>query len=235
MKFKDVIKGYRDYYELSQEEMAHRCGLNTKYYGRIERGESSPTIKIIERICSGLDIQPIELFIMEADKKNSRLAINPKIASLIANAVLKDVTVHINKNTIIDGCESSIWYNGYIGSISFDEFEMMLLATGQIKASLYIDYEEVLEINSEGVFNDLCKYIHNDNELKELIEYMSYDKEILDEKNGNAFFVEESNWLCVKLRNNESGEVLYDEILDTDNIFEGLKNEELLFDIIFKQ
>ena len=235
MKFKDIIKRYRECNNYSQEEMAHRCNLNSKYYGRLERGESIPTLKTIEKICSGLEIQPIELFIMEANSKDSRLSINPKIASLIANSVLKDVTVHINKNSIVDGCESSIWYNGYIGSISFDEFEMLLYATGRIRASLYINYVEVLKLNDEDVFNDLCKYIHNDIELKELIEYMSFDEDILNDKNGNALFVEESNWLFVTLKNNEKGEILYDNILDTDNIFEGLKNEELLFDIIFKQ
>ena len=70
--------------------------------------------------------------------------------------------------------------------------------------------------------------------MAELIEFMPFDQEILDEKGENAFFVLETNWLMAKLVNNNTGELLHDDIiLDTDNIMEGLSNRDLLFDYIF--
>ena len=70
--------------------------------------------------------------------------------------------------------------------------------------------------------------------MAELIEFMPFDQEILDEKGENAFFVLETNWLMAKLVNNNTGELLHDDIIfDTDNIMEGLSNRDLLFDYIF--
>lgn len=70
--------------------------------------------------------------------------------------------------------------------------------------------------------------------MAELIELMPFDQEILDEKGENAFFVLETNWLMAKLVNNNTGELLHDDIIfDTDNIMEGLSNRDLLFDYIF--
>ena len=48
---------------LSQEELAHRAGVNRNYPGMIERLEHSPTIDVVERLCRVLKIEPSELFI----------------------------------------------------------------------------------------------------------------------------------------------------------------------------
>ena len=113
---------------------------------------------------------------------------------------------------------------------------MRLYAKGNIKAKLFVEYKEVLNFNGRDIYIDLSKYVSNDKELSALIEYMPYDEHILKEKSGRAFFIEESNWLTATLVDNQKNEVLYDEIiLDTDNIFEGLKNSTLLFDYIFME
>ena len=38
------IRRYRQYLHMTQEELASKANINEKYYGRIERGESCPTI-----------------------------------------------------------------------------------------------------------------------------------------------------------------------------------------------
>lgn len=120
--------------------------------------------------------------------------------------------------------------------MSFDEFEMQIYAVGNIKGKLYKQYEELLELNSEDVANELKKYVKDDTELLNMIEYMPYDEEVLKEREGNAFFVVELNWLTAKLINNATGETLRDDIiLDTDNIMEALSNKDLLFDCIFSE
>lgn len=65
MKFSDRIKIYRKYLGLTQETIASRAKINEKYYGRIERGESCPTIEFAVRICDAMEIDIVELFLIE--------------------------------------------------------------------------------------------------------------------------------------------------------------------------
>ena len=44
---------------LSQEELAHRVGINRNYVGMIEHEENSPTVETIERLCKALDADPL--------------------------------------------------------------------------------------------------------------------------------------------------------------------------------
>lgn len=44
-----------------QYEFAVLCGISETYYGRLERGEYSPTIKILEKISRTLGISISEL------------------------------------------------------------------------------------------------------------------------------------------------------------------------------
>ncbi len=56
------LKRIRKVRGFTQEELAHRAGINRNYPGMIERLEHSPTIDVIERLCRVLKIDPIELF-----------------------------------------------------------------------------------------------------------------------------------------------------------------------------
>lgn len=47
---------------LTQEELAHRVGINRNYVGMIERCENSPTVDMIERLCKVLRTDPASLF-----------------------------------------------------------------------------------------------------------------------------------------------------------------------------
>jgi len=47
---------------LTQEELAFRAGVHRTYIGMIERGEKNITLINIAKICSALEIPPIELF-----------------------------------------------------------------------------------------------------------------------------------------------------------------------------
>lgn len=48
--------------QLSQEELAHRAGIDRNYVGMIERCENSPTVDMIERLSKVLQIDPAILF-----------------------------------------------------------------------------------------------------------------------------------------------------------------------------
>jgi transcriptional regulator with XRE-family HTH domain len=47
---------------LSQEELAHRAGLNRNYVGLLERAANSPTLDTIERLAAELVVDPVRFF-----------------------------------------------------------------------------------------------------------------------------------------------------------------------------
>lgn len=62
IKFSNLLREVRVNKGLSQEEFADIAKINEKNYGRIERGESSPTIKILFKICDNHNIILSKLF-----------------------------------------------------------------------------------------------------------------------------------------------------------------------------
>lgn len=49
--------------EVSQEELAHRSGLDRSYVGQVERGERNLTLENIYRLAEGLGVPPAELIV----------------------------------------------------------------------------------------------------------------------------------------------------------------------------
>ena len=47
---------------LSQEELAHRAGLDRNYIGYLEPSKNSPTVDTLERIAAELDCDPAAFF-----------------------------------------------------------------------------------------------------------------------------------------------------------------------------
>lgn len=62
IQFGARIAELRRQLNLSQEELADRCGVHRTYIGSIERGEKSPTLNSIEKFANGLDVSIIDLF-----------------------------------------------------------------------------------------------------------------------------------------------------------------------------
>lgn len=48
---------------ISQEELAERCGVHRTYIGSIERGEKSPTLNTIEKFAKGLGVSIVDFFV----------------------------------------------------------------------------------------------------------------------------------------------------------------------------
>lgn len=131
------LKAYRTLRGYSQEELASFSGINEKYYGEIERNKSCPTIKKLLKICEALNIDIIELFLYSSDYNKHKFFLNQQIIHIILDCLKNDIDVHFNRNVIMEGCKNSIWYNGFIGSMNFDEFEFQLFAVGNIKGELF--------------------------------------------------------------------------------------------------
>lgn len=61
--FGEVVRAERLKIGLSQDELAHRSGLNRVYMGEVERGEKSVSIETIAKIASALKVKGGELLI----------------------------------------------------------------------------------------------------------------------------------------------------------------------------
>lgn len=234
MEIGKKIKKFREYKNFSQAEVAFNAGINEKYYGKIERGESYPTINVLCKICSALDISIVSLFIYEINLSRKQQVFSPKMSDIISKGLKTGFTIHFNIDLIYAECESSVWYNGYVGSICLDEYELKLYAVGNIKGQLYRNYQLIEEFNSADIANKIRRYINSDSELYSQIAYMGYDEDVLLSKNGNALFITESNWLTATIYNSLTNKIMHsDIILDTDNIIDALGNTNLLIEYIF--
>ena len=46
----------------TQEELADRSGLSSRFIGSVERAQASPTITVLGQLAAALEIDPAELF-----------------------------------------------------------------------------------------------------------------------------------------------------------------------------
>lgn len=74
----DRIRFIRNEKGYSIEELAHRSNISITHLGRVERGDRSPSLDILGKIVTGLDISFAELFHdfqVPKDDKEATLAI----------------------------------------------------------------------------------------------------------------------------------------------------------------
>lgn len=227
------LRKIRKIFKMTQSKMAEITEINEKYYGRLERNESIPSVTMLNKISKGLEIEiPIIFY------ENFENMTDIKILNIILRGLKKNIGININRDNILNECENIIWYNGFLGSIIIDEFELKIYAYGKIKGKLYINYQEKLDLNQKDVSNKLKKYIKNDKELQKLIVYMNYDKRIFSKKKGNVFFLENTNSIVIKCFNNnlKNGEnEIFEEILDDkDNVMEIFSDIDMLLNFYFE-
>lgn len=61
--FGNTIRFYRTGLDLSQEQLAEKCGFHRTYIGQVERGERNPSLKSIEKFAHVFEIPLSELFL----------------------------------------------------------------------------------------------------------------------------------------------------------------------------
>jgi len=72
--FGSIVRESRLASGISQEALAHLANVERSYYGRIERGESQPTLFVVLKICSalGCDSGPIVSRVEDAIRRFNR-------------------------------------------------------------------------------------------------------------------------------------------------------------------
>jgi transcriptional regulator with XRE-family HTH domain len=59
------IRAFRRACGISQEELAFKASVSTTYLGQIERAEKSPTVEILDKIATALDVSIYDLFLFD--------------------------------------------------------------------------------------------------------------------------------------------------------------------------
>lgn len=71
----EIVRNARVSAGISQEALAHMADLERSYFGRIERGQSQPTLYVVLKISAALAIESAVLIEMvEQDLRRKRLA-----------------------------------------------------------------------------------------------------------------------------------------------------------------
>ncbi len=53
---------------MSQEELAGLAGINRNYIGMLEREEYAASVDMLDKLATGLDVDPVELLTARADQ-----------------------------------------------------------------------------------------------------------------------------------------------------------------------
>lgn len=86
------IQFVREKEGLTQEQLEDKTGVNTKYISAIERGQKNITIKTLEKIAKGLNVELYELFLLP-EEIGTEKAVKKAIEALIKDANTKTLTL----------------------------------------------------------------------------------------------------------------------------------------------
>ena len=86
------IQSIREKKGLTQEQMEERTGVNTKYISAVERGKKNVTIKTLEKLAAGLDVELYQLFLI-TEEIGSERAVKKAIDSLTKEADIKTLNL----------------------------------------------------------------------------------------------------------------------------------------------
>ena len=81
--FGSRIRSIREAANLSRESAAEKAGTSANYLGEVERGEKFPTLEMIERIATALEVSPSDFFEYEAEEIDNHILVS-KIQRLLS-------------------------------------------------------------------------------------------------------------------------------------------------------
>lgn len=86
------IQSIRERKGLTQEQLEEKTGVNTKYISAIERGQKNVTIKTLEKVAKGLDVELYQLLLV-SEEIGSERAVKKALEALIKEADIKTLNL----------------------------------------------------------------------------------------------------------------------------------------------
>jgi transcriptional regulator with XRE-family HTH domain len=84
------IRSLRQGRGLTQQQLGERASLNYKYLGTVERGESNPSLLVLERIADALEVELSDLFRF-AHEETSPKVLRKSLDHLLAAAKVEQL------------------------------------------------------------------------------------------------------------------------------------------------
>ncbi len=79
------LKEFRKAASLTQEELARKVGIDTKYVGDLESGRKAPSFDVLEKLLGVLDLEPSEFFAFALKEDKAESPVSAKVlGSLIS-------------------------------------------------------------------------------------------------------------------------------------------------------
>lgn len=94
--FVSNMKRYRKDSKISQMGLAERCDTSTSYIGEIEIGKKFPSVEMIQKIATALDVQPFQLFMQESDR-GVQESIHPERRAALVQKIQQAVADILNE------------------------------------------------------------------------------------------------------------------------------------------
>ena len=66
------LKGFRKAAGMTQEELARKVGIDTKYVGDLENGRKAPSFDVLEKVLVVLELEPSEFFAFSFSEEKPR-------------------------------------------------------------------------------------------------------------------------------------------------------------------
>lgn len=79
------IRSLRQARRLTQERLGERANVDDKYLGAVERGKENPSLLILERIATALEVELVDLFQFAHEETNPK-ALRKSLDHLLAAA-----------------------------------------------------------------------------------------------------------------------------------------------------
>ena len=89
------IQAVREKKGMTQEQLEEKTGINAKYISAVERGQRNVTIKTLDKIAKGLDIELYEMFLFSYEVQSEK-AIRKALDSLMKDADTKTLNLCVD-------------------------------------------------------------------------------------------------------------------------------------------
>lgn len=198
-----LLKYYRKLQSLTQEELASEAGINEKYYGRIERGESIPTLEVLFKICRALQVEVTQVcFALKKEVAYKYLLLDKK-KNLLKGDYIKELPPRFVAEVSLEGLTHLV-YTGTNSKLSnYVELkgQKVLLQKNtkeesKSQFSLFaLDKEEVCLILNSNMINNIFEELYYIGGLKEYTIYGEGLPERTIENYKCDFFFSEENLL----------------------------------------